>query len=311
MKTRCLSCQIAGTTQEIQNGYHTECAKMLFGTEIPPEVPFSTPDIVSESQKMAGKMSVSGVQPKLSVIHSRRKRQLIVVETRGLYILKPQTDRFPYLPENENLCMRIASLYGMEVPPHGLLPLQDGRLAYLIRRFDRSDDGFKHQQEDFQQLLETDDKYDGSYERIANFIKKHSEMPDSDLLNLYERALLFFILGNGDAHLKNFSLIRPRDATGYRLSPAYDIVSSRLALPEEREETCLSLQGKKNRLSLRDFIRLSEHFGLTREQTTLVSDRLKILTPKIGEMIKASFLPEPFISGFLEIFTERMERLFG
>lgn len=310
MKIRCLSCQVSGTDHDIRNGYHTECAEMLFGTRFPPEVPFSTPDIVSESQKMAGKMSVSGVQPKLSVIHNRKKRQLTVVERGGLYILKPQTERFPYLPENENLCMRIASVYGMDIPPHGLIPLQDGRFAYLVKRFDRTEDGFKHQQEDFQQLLETDDKYDGSYERIANFIKKHSEMPGPDLLNLYERALLFFILGNGDAHLKNFSLIRIPDA-GYRISPVYDIVNSRLALPEEREEACLSLQGKKNRLSLRDFMRLSEHFGLTSEQTDQVSERFKTLKPEIERMIKASFLPDQLISGFSDIFRERMKRLFG
>ncbi len=311
MKVRCLSCQIAGTDQDIRNGCHPECAETLFGTKVPPEVPFSTPDIVSESQKMVGKMSVSGVQPKLSVIHNPIKRQLTVVERGGVYILKPQTDRFPYLPENENLCMCIASVYGMDVPQHGLIPLQDGRFAYLVKRFDRTEDGFRLQQEDFQQLLETNDKYDGSYERIANFIKKHSEMPGSDLLNLYERALLFFILGNGDAHLKNFSLIRPRDAAGYRLSPAYDIVSSRLALPEEREEACLSLQGKRNRLSHRDFVRLSEHFGLTGEQTAHVSERLIKLKPGIEKMIKASFLPESLISGFLDIFRERMKRMFG
>ena len=69
--------------------------------------------------------------------------------------------------------MNIASTYGVEVPPHGLLPLSDDRLAYVVKRFDRLDNGSKLQQEDFQQLLQTDDKYAGSYERIANFIKKH------------------------------------------------------------------------------------------------------------------------------------------
>ncbi len=75
---QCLCCQRIGTDEEIQHGYHGECAERLFGTEIPPAVPFSIPDIVTESQKMVGKMSVSGVQPKLSEIHNRKKRQMAV-----------------------------------------------------------------------------------------------------------------------------------------------------------------------------------------------------------------------------------------
>jgi len=144
--------------------------------------------------------------------------------------------------------MNIASVYGIEVPPCGLLPLLDGRIAYLVKRFDRLQDGSKLQQEDFQQLLETDDRYSGSYEKIAGVIKRYSAVPGLDLVRLLERALLFFVLGNGDAHLKNFSLLS-REEVGYELSPAYDIVNSRLVLPDEREEMCLSLRGKKNRIS--------------------------------------------------------------
>ena len=100
-------------------------------------------------------MSISGVQPKLSVIHDTRKHQVFVAESGGLYILKPQTERFESIPENENLCMNIASTFGIEVPPHGLLPLLDGSLVYLVKRFDRLEDGSKLQQEDFQQLLQS------------------------------------------------------------------------------------------------------------------------------------------------------------
>jgi len=248
MSLRCLSCHVVGTEAELPEGYHPKCARQLFGTVHPPKIPFGTADVTREAQKMVGKMSISGVQPKLSVAHNGRKRLLIVVARGGLYILKPPTERFEELPENENLCMNIASVYGIEVPLHGLLPLLDGRLAYVVKRFDRLQGGLKLQQEDFQQLLETDDRYSGSYEKIAGVIKRHSAVPGLDLVRLFERALLFFVLGNGDAHLKNFSLLR-REEVGYELSPAYDIVNSRLVLPDEREEICLSLRGKKNRLS--------------------------------------------------------------
>jgi serine/threonine-protein kinase HipA len=275
----------------------------------PPEVPFRATDVAREAQKMVGRMSISGVQPKLSVIHDQRKHQVSVVERGGLYILKPPTERFESIPENENLCMNIASTYGIEVPPHGLLPLMDGKLAYLVRRFDRLEDGSKLQQEDFQQLLQRDDKYDGSYERIANFIKKHSSVPGLDLIRLFERALLFYVLGNGDAHLKNFSLLRSEEI-GYQLSPAYDIVNSRLVLPEEQEEVCLSLQGKKNRLSGGDLFGLAEHFGLTRKQADNSLVRLHDLKSTIEAMIGESFLRSDLREGFIEIFRERMARLF-
>lgn len=77
----CLFCQTVGA--EYQHVYHAECAIKLFGTETPPTVPFSTPDILTEAQKMVGKMSVSGVQPKLSVPYDRKNCQLIVVEKGG------------------------------------------------------------------------------------------------------------------------------------------------------------------------------------------------------------------------------------
>ncbi len=309
MNTKCLSCHVLETESKLSDGYHPRCARRLFGTTRPPGVPFRATDVTREAQKMVGKMSISGVQPKLSVIHDPIKHQVLVVERGGLYILKPQTERFESIPENENLCMNIASTFGIEVPPHGLLPLLDGSFVYLVKRFDRLEDGSKLQQEDFQQLLQIDDKYDGSYERIANYIKEHSSVPVLDLIRLFERALLFYTLGNGDAHLRNFSLLRSEEI-GYQLTPAYDIVNSRLVLPEEQEEVCLSLQGKKNRLSGRDFFRLAEHFGLTRKQADNSLVRLHDLKSTIEAMIRGSLLRLDRREGFLEIFRDRMTRLF-
>ena len=214
---------------------------------------------------------------------------------------------FMSLPENENLCMCIASAYGIAVPSHGLLPLLDDRLAYLVKR-DRLEDGPKLQQEDFQQLLQTNDNYKGSYEQIANVIKKYSDVPALDLVELFERALLNYVLGNGDAHLKNFSIIKEENI-GYHLSPAYDIVSSRLVLPDERKEMCLSLHGKKNRFSRKDFIKLAEHFGLNKKQSANSLDRLNDIKPVFENMIEGSFLNERLREGLLDIYKKRMGRI--
>ena len=306
---KCLSCHISKSGVDLFRGYHKQCSKKLFGTAQPPKVPFKSTEVVSEAQKMVGKMSISGVQPKLSIIHNRKHSSLTVTDIGGLFILKPPTDRFESLPENENLCMNIATAYGIEAPPHGLLPLSDDRLAYVVKRFDRLNNGLKLQQEDFQQLLQADDKYAGSYERIANFIKKHSMVPGLDLVNLFERALLFFVLGNGDAHLKNFSLLK-NEQVGYALSPAYDIVNSRLALPEEKEEMCLSIQGRRNNISKKDFHGLSEHLGLNSKQVHNALELLRGLRSSIEIMIEDSFLEEPLRNRFLEIFQERMKRIF-
>ncbi len=261
-----------------------------------------------EVQKMTGKLSVSGVQPKLSLSHDPVLKRLDVVSRGGRYILKPQTDRFPQLPENENLCMNIAALVGLEAPAHGLISLGDGRLAYIVKRFDRRGGGKKRHQEDFQQLLQKQDKYDGSYEQIANFIKKHSDHAASDLKKLYQSAVLFFVIGNGDAHLKNFSLVHGNDG-GCHLSPFYDIVSSRLVLPAEREEMALSMDGKKNRIKVENFIRLARHCGLSVRREERVRNRLFELIPQIEKRIYTSFLTEPFKSRLLEIFKERMKRI--
>jgi serine/threonine-protein kinase HipA len=306
---KCLSCHISESGKDLLQGYHKLCSKKLFGTAQPPKVYFKSTDIVTEAQKMVGRMSISGVQPKLSTIVDRKHNEMTVVDRGGLYILKPPTDRFESLPENENLCMNIASAFGIEIPSHGLLPLTDDKLSYVVRRFDRSEDGLKLQQEDFQQLLQTNDKYTGSYERIANFIKTNSNAPGLDLVNLFERALLFFVLGNGDAHLKNFSLLK-REEVGYSLSPAYDIVNSRLVLPGEKEEMCLSLQGKKNNISKNDFYGLAEHLNLNKKQVNNALERLNGLISSIETKIEESFLEKQLKNRFLDIFNERMERIF-
>lgn len=310
MNRKCLLCQTRLPDADPYGAYHSKCSRRLFGTTKPPEVPFKTTDIVSEARKMVGRMSISGVQPKLSVIHERTSRELKVVERGGLYILKPPSASYESLPENENLCMLIAGVCGLEVPAHGLIPLKDNKLAYVVKRFDRKEDGTKHHQEDFQQLLETSDKYSGSYERIANLIKKHSATPGLDLVDLFERALLFFVLGNGDAHLKNFSLLR-KEQVGYGLSPVYDIVNSRLVLPGEREEMCLSLNGKKNKIMRGDFIALAQNLELSGKQIDNAMGHLRNLQSTIENFIQESLLEKSLRKRFLEIFRERAGRLFG
>jgi serine/threonine-protein kinase HipA len=255
---------------------------------------------------MAGKMSISGVQPKLSM--SRQGSRLITVATGGQFILKPQTERFSLLPQIENLCMMIAGLLGIDIPPHGLFDLRDGSPAYLVRRFDRTKDGGKLRCEDFAQILGEDDKYAGSMERIGKKIRELSSVPGLDVQLFFERVLLNFLLGNGDAHLKNFSMLETADG-GLRLSPAYDIVCSKAVIPKE-SDCALTLNGKQNRIGRPDFEQLGDALKIPAKVVGGIFERFEQSYPTMLEEIPHSRLTEEIQDEVRRVMEERNQRLF-
>lgn len=303
MAEQCLSCH--NVNPESGGQYHRKCSRKLFGTSWIPTIPFSSKDIVTEAQKMVGKISISGVQPKLSVHLDKKSKVLQVVERGSSFILKPQVERFSHLPENENLCMNIAERLKIETPPHGLLRLNDGSLCYVVKRFDRLDDGTKLPQEDFQQLTGIEDKYAGSMERIGKVLLENSDAPLLDAVILFERLLFFFVIGNGDAHLKNFSLLK-KPELGYRLSPVYDIVNSRLVLPMEHEDMSLSINGRKNRLRHSDFLIFAAQMGLPDKTVSTILGRLNNNKGTIKSQIDSSMLTQEEKNTFWGICEERL-----
>ena len=233
--------------------------KEMFNTSELPSLGFSLEDVSQKAQKSAGKLSISGVQPKLSMKLDRKNNSLISVAEGGEYILKPQTAPFPNIPENEQCCMDMASELEIDVPPHCLLRLKDGSWAYIVKRFDR-ESGAKIHQEDFFQILDSGDKYRGSVEQIGRKIKGLSTAPGYDAQLFFERVVFNFIIGNGDAHLKNYS-IAYKNSDNIRLTPAYDIVCSKLVITEE-EDSALTINGKKNGLKRDDFDKLAEYLNV-------------------------------------------------
>ena len=191
--------------------------------------------------------TVTGVQAKLSLdisrSHAREPQRFTIVGLWGRFILKPQTDRFANLPENEDLTMHMAEAAGIKTVPHSLIRFADGELCYITRRVDRTKKGAKIAMEDMCQLSErlTEDKYKGSYERIARMIRQYSSAPLLDVVNFWEIVLFSWLAGNADMHLKNFSLFRPAD--NYMLSPAYDLLSTAIVMPDDNEELALTLNG--------------------------------------------------------------------
>lgn len=275
--------------------------KAMFGTTQWPKLDFDLSGVLQNAQELTGKLSISGVQPKLSVKLDKKSNQLISVAEGGVYILKPQTATFPNIPENEQCCMDIAAACGIDVPLHCLLALKDGSLAYVVKRFDRQGEEKIHQ-EDFSQILQQD-KYKGSVEQIGRRLREISTASGYDQQLFFERVLLNFILGNGDAHLKNYSISYRGDTI--RLSPAYDIVCSKLVIPDE-EESALNINGKKDRLSKADFDKLAEYLNVP------IKVRYEKFEKKFSAMkdiIKNSKIDKNNQAIFLSIINGRLLRL--
>jgi len=297
---RCFSCG-----QVIDGGdIHVACAKTLFGVEYLPGIDFSLFEAPSLAQEMSGKLSISGVQPKLSMRLNRALQRLEVAPAGGEFILKPQANTYPDLPQNENLCMAVAAALGIETPPQSLVKLKDASFAYIIKRFDRRGQEKIHQ-ESFFQILDKTDKYNGSAEEIGKAIKSVSDVPGLDVQLFWERLLFFFLIGNGDAHLKNFSLLYYPDK-GARLSPAYDIVSSKMVISAE-EDSAITINGKKNGLTGKDFLALAQYLNIPQKA---IADRFADKQPVIQEMVSSSFLGLEAKNRLKAIVAERYQRLY-
>lgn len=277
--------------------------KAMFNTAQRPKIDFGLTDISQEAQKMTGKLSIPGVQPKLSVALHRKKNTLVPVSEGGAYILKPQTPAFPHIPENEQCCMDIAQILGVDVPPHCLIPLKDNSWAYVIKRFDRKG-GEKIHQEDFAQILEKQDKYNGSVEQIGRRLKEVSFVPGLDVQLFFERVVLNFLIGNGDAHLKNYSVSYGSEGQ-VRLTPAYDLVCSKLVILDE-EDSALAINGKRNKLSREDFDQLAEYLKIPpKVRYEKFNQKLNIVT----EIIQNSKIDQERQKRFTGIVKERYRRI--
>jgi serine/threonine-protein kinase HipA len=287
----------------------TRALRAMFGRPVLPRVSLRLDDIAVEAQKAAGALSISGVQPKLSVALSGD--QLVPVARNGRFILKPQTQGFPELPQNEFLCMDMARHFGLRTPPFLLLELADKSPAYLVRRFDRLKQGrrvLKLACEDMQQVLGGRDKYAGSHERIGQAVRDHCTFSPLELQRLFELTIFNFAIGNADAHLKNVSLLTGEDGT-VSLSPVYDLVSSRLVMADEADELALTVGGKRSRLRRDDFLALAQQLGVAPEYAASKIEELNGLRETFSRMIDASALSTDMRSRFRTIVAERLSRL--
>ena len=264
-----------------------------------------------EARKRAQKMSIQGVQLKLSAKLNITHGKFEIVDARGKFILKPPHELYPELPANEAITMQLAKLIGIETPLSGLIYCQDNSFTYFIKRFDRAGHSQKIALEDFAQLSgETrETKYNFTMEKLIPLLDQFCTFPLLEKSKLFTRILFNFLIGNEDMHLKNFSLII-RDKK-VELAPAYDFLNTTIALENAKEEMALSLNGKKNRLKKSDFIDYYAHKKLKLNKTTIenILQNISKKIPDWQEWIKISFLTPKKQKEYLQLLSERTQRL--
>ncbi len=307
MSNRCLIC--FSPVENGQEEYHRHCSRAFFGIYPPPALEMTLDDLKEYAVKsVLARITITGVQKKLSlgIEKQGRETRFTIVGLWGNFILKPPVDEYPFLPENEDTTMRLAAITGIPVVPHAMIRLSSGELGFVSRRIDRADQGRKIAMEDFCQLSGrlTEDKYKGSVERIGKLLRHFSVYPGLDIVDLFERVIFNFLCGNGDMHLKNYSLLETSE--GMRLAPAYDLVSTLLAVPDEPEESALTINGKKSKLDRSDFDTLGRNLGIAEPATRKIYEKAVKSREVMISIVKESRLPESMQAILCKLFEERM-----
>lgn len=289
---------------------HPRCSRRLFGTRTAPDLDIDLARLHTVALAMVGRTTLSGVQRKISIDLAFERGSLRLVIGRGSFIIKPQAQTFPEVPQKELVTMRMAEQVGIDVPPCGLLRLRDGTLAYIVLRFDRTSDKRKLRQEDFCQLAEKSakDKYEGSAELCIRLLRRYASEPLVDVLRLYRVLVFSWWAGNGDMHLKNFSLLTGEDGL-HRLSPAYDLLCTRLAIAGD--QLALPVGGKRDGLTRQDWLALARYGQVPERSAERVLATIAGSLEPALRLVDTSPLSDPFKQAYGELLQERTGLLRG
>ncbi len=294
--------------------YHTKCSKAFFGSPQAPILDYSLNDLHELAKLIVQKsIAVTGVQPKLSLTFEKDVQQgvhrLTLVGLWGNYLLKPPTTQYTELVENEHASMRLAQIFGIRKVPFSLIRLKTVELAYLTRRIDREKQK-KLALEDMCQLTErlTEYKYRGSVEQIAKVIRDYSSNPGLDLAYFTELVLFSWLIGNADMHLKNYSLLTNHEGM-VSLAPAYDLVATKLIIPQDTEETALTINGKKSRIKMKDFETFAETIQLPKKSFENIIERFQQKLQLALLELNNSFLSETSKLAYRDLLLQQMDRL--
>lgn len=320
----------SGCYKDGVEGYCPRCRKQLFdGKNVSHILDFDPPranNLPLYQEKTKG-LSISGVQLKYSLKLDGKK--LVLAEAGGQYILKPipptaQIVAAEQAPENEHLTMQIASkVYGINTAANGIIYFKDGTPAYITRRFDLKADGSKYLQEDMAQIsgrtkqtAGENFKYEGTCEEIGHLIEKYvaAAMPAKE--NFFTLVVFNYLISNGDAHLKNFSLLQT-DMGDYTLSPSYDLMSTVIHLPTETDvalqlfdgdldESFYSSYGFYGQSSFRE---LGKRIGLLPQRSERILTQLLSKSEDVCRMAGESNLSERVKDTYVKAFKDKVRRM--
>lgn len=317
--------------QEGFTSYSPKAAKSLFGVaKVNPVLGFDIDEFrnVGEIADAIHRISLSGVQEKFPAVINLGEISIAGDNERSTHILKPAPwdktlrDR-KQIPANEHLTMQIASqIYGIQTAANGLCFTAKGQPVYITRRFDILPDGTKLPIEDFASVIGKNEqtvglqfKYNGCYEDIAKAIRANVAAWMVDMERFFELVVFNYIYANGDAHLKNFSLIL--SGLDYRLAPAYDLLNTSLHVngddlgldgglsPDIEKSDVMERTGHPCRL---DFERFGVKIGLVRKRIDKILDKYIILPDGVRHLVDQSFLSDKMKRNYIRIVNERISR---
>lgn len=318
-----------GTLTEGFTTYSPGCLRNLFGGKkvnhvLPYEQPQQDEEVAAQFMENRKRISISGVQEKLSLLLEKNLLRLTKEGERGTYILKPiprDLKKVDQVPANEHLTMQIAKqVYGINTAGNAMIFFKNGSPAYVTKRFDVKEGGGRWGKEDFATLAGktknnagANFKYEFSYEEMGNLLQQYVPAWRVEIEKYFSLVVFNFLFSNGDAHLKNFSLLESSKGD-YLLSPAYDLVNTRLHV----DDTDFALdQGlftddfkstgykKSGHASKNDFKEFAKRIGVTESRVD------KLLTPflekqaTVETLVSHSFLSDASKRGYLLLYNTK------
>ncbi len=322
-----------GTLAEGFNTFSPACLRNLFhGKKVSPVLPYDTPQHSEEAAELfmenRSRISISGVQVKLSLILERNVLRLTREGEKGTYILKPipgDVKKASQVPANEHLTMQIAKqVYGIKTAENAMTFFKDGTPAYITQRFDVKPDGTKWGKEDFASLAgKTKDnsginfKYEFSYEEIGLLLKKYVPAWRVEIEKYFSLVVFNYLFSNGNAHLKNFSLLESIGGD-YLLSPAYDLLNTRVHVNDNDfaldkglfSDGFKSNKYKKNgQPSKDDFLEFALRIGMEKTRCDKLLDTFTKKQAPVEILVSRSFLSDDIKRDYLLMYNTRLNFL--
>ncbi|MDI9881062.1 type II toxin-antitoxin system HipA family toxin [Flectobacillus longus] len=315
-----------GTLTMGYDAYSKTCLNQMFdGRKVSPILPYLSPvgNINTDElfQENHTRISVSGVQEKFSMLLEKNRLRLVNEGERGAYILKPIPStgkNAALMPANEHLTMQIArQVFDIETAENVLIFFQNEQPAYLTKRFDLKKDGSKWAKEDFASLAGrtpqthgTHYKYQGNYLELFMILKKYVPAYSIEAPKLWKLLLFNYLFSNGDAHYKNFSLIET-ELGDFKLSPAYDLLNSRLHINDgdfALEDGLLPKIIAKGKI-YQQFILLAQEAQISTKTVERILDFMFKQSERVSALIESSFLPEKTQRNYWQAYQTRLNKL--